>query len=304
MKKLKILFVKKEYNYPLDGGDIYNKKLIEAMEELGHAIKIYNILATKRKISIPFWKFRISKKTIKEVLSLRKNFDKVIVSHESLGLLAKYVEIDLFIFQNLFSSMQGSSWKYRALYKLGAFNFENKICKKAKSILVLSKREYLYLSQRFDNVHFFPPGVEPIIKVELDFDYLPLERGAGWKLKKRCETPVSLLEKKFIGFIKTTNRKSLGRIALIEDDFKLGFKLKLIQALFSSDIIFSRLDFREELIALGLNADNIYPLQNDNKVHRKNIDKFINYNSLEENRKIIRENYLWSHVANFISLII
>ena len=53
MKKLKILFVKKEYNYPLDGGDIYNKKLIEAMEELGHAIKIYNILATKRKISIP-----------------------------------------------------------------------------------------------------------------------------------------------------------------------------------------------------------------------------------------------------------
>lgn len=45
---MKILFVKKQYNKPPDGGDIYNIKLINGLRKLGNKVTEYSVVENKK----------------------------------------------------------------------------------------------------------------------------------------------------------------------------------------------------------------------------------------------------------------
>ena len=77
---MKIIFIKKPYNSQPDGGDIYNKKIIEGLSRIKdltvheYDVKIYN------KGLLPFWRWRISKNELINLLKIEKKYDKVIIS--------------------------------------------------------------------------------------------------------------------------------------------------------------------------------------------------------------------------------
>ena len=144
---MKIIFIKKPYNSQPDGGDIYNKKIIEGLSRIKdltvdeYDIKIYN------KGLLPFWRWRISKNELINLLKIEKKYDKVIISHESLASLTRYIKCDIFIFQNLYSKIRGNLYLYQALYKFGAKYYENIALKNSNNSIVLSIREYNSISK-------------------------------------------------------------------------------------------------------------------------------------------------------------
>ena len=81
---MKILFIKKQYNKSADGGDIYNIKLINGLKELGNEVTEYSVIPDKKGL-IPFWKWKISNQDVVLINKIQNNFDKTIISHESLA---------------------------------------------------------------------------------------------------------------------------------------------------------------------------------------------------------------------------
>lgn len=178
---MKILFIKKKYNKPLDGGDIYNIKLINGLIKLGNEVTEYSLIQDKKGL-IPFWKWKISKQDICSINKIQNNFDKIIISHENLADLTKHVRCDLFIFQNLMSKMRSSFFILNFLYKIGAKYHENKAINNSNQFLVLSYREFLLKSSNKGN--YCPPGINETILTDNDNSIIYVSSSSGWILKK------------------------------------------------------------------------------------------------------------------------
>ena len=297
---MKILFIKKKYNKPLDGGDIYNIKLINGLIKLGNEVTEYSLIQDKKGL-IPFWKWKISKQDICSINKIQNNFDKTIISHENLADLTKHVRCDLFIFQNLMSKMRSSFFILNFLYKIGAKYHENKAINNSNQFLVLSYREFLLKSSNKGN--YCPPGINETILTDNDNSIIYVSSSSGWILKNK-----SKLVKKEIrninNYFKLVIGNNFSNVGIIEDKFDCGFKLRLIQMLFNCDIIITKLDYEIEIKALGCSSKNVFQFKDFSKVNFDSLISKVDSKVNEENRKHLLKMYNWNSISNNISNIL
>jgi hypothetical protein len=292
---MKILFVKKLSTGILDGGDIYDIKLINGLKKLGNEVTEYTIKQGKKGV-FPFWKWQISNHDIVSINSIQGDYDKTIISHENIADLSKHIECDLYIFHNLMSKIRGTIL-LAMFYRIGSKYHERKAIRNSKEVLVLSFREFSLL--RSGKPNYCPPGINESLIQDDDKSVIFLPSSSGWMLKKLSKLGVretSHINKYFE--IKEDNKFS--RVGIIEDKFDCGFKLRLIQMLYSCDIIITKLDYKCEINALGCSSKNVFRYKNFTNVNfdvlLDEIDYEVNYN----NRKQLSSNYNWNSIATNI----
>lgn len=297
---MKILFVKKQYNKPPDGGDIYNIKLINGLRKLGNKVTEYSVVENKKGL-IPFWKWNISKQHVVSINKIQNNFDKTIISHENLADLTKHVKCDLFIFQNLMSEMRSSFLILKFLYKIGAKYHENKAIHNSNQFLVLSYREFSLIGHNKGN--YCPPGINQNISTDNDNSIVYVSSSSGWILKN-----MSKLVKKEISnisnYFKIVNGNNFSRVGIIEDKFDCGFKLRLIQMLFNCDVIITKLDYEIEIKALGCSSKNIFQFKDFSKINFDDLLSKVDSKVNEKNREHLLKMHNWNSISNNISNIL
>ena len=298
---MKILFIRKNYNEKFDGGDIYNLKIIKNLKMIGYLVDEIAINKYTKGI-LPFWKWKFYKSEIEHIIKKQVNYDKTIISHENLSELTKYIRCDLFIFQNLISKIRGKFVFTQMLYKMGAKNLENIAIKNSKKCLVLSMREYR-LSTDKKKFCYYPPGINPLIKCSSDENIVTISSSSGWLLKRMSK----LNRKEIENLNKYFNIKFdnvISKVGILEDKFDCGFKLRLIQMLFNCEVIITKMDFKEEIIALGCSTNNVFQFDDFSKINFNNLLLKIDKKSNEVNKKILNKNYSWDVVASKIAYFI
>jgi hypothetical protein len=297
---MKILFIKKQYNKPADGGDIYNIKLINGLRELGNEVTEYSVIQNKKGL-IPFWKWKISNQDVVSINKIQNNFDKTIISHENLADLTEHVRCDLFIFQNLMSKMRSSFLILKFLYKIGAKYHENKAINNSNQFLVLSYREFSLTRNNKGN--YCPPGINDTIFIDNDNSIVYISSSSGWILKKRSK----LVQKEISNisnYFKVVNGNNFSRVGIIEDKFDCGFKLRLIQMLFNCDVIITKLDYEIEIKALGCSPKNIFQFKDFSKINFDDLLSKVDSKVNEKNREHLLKMHNWNSISNNISNIL
>jgi hypothetical protein len=297
---MKILFIKKQYNEPPDGGDIYNKKLIKGLRDLGNEVTEYSVKQEKKGL-IPFWKWKISKQDIVLINEIENDHDKTIISHENLGDLTEYVRCDLFIFQNLMSKMRSSFFILQFLFKVGASRHENKVINNSSQFVVLSYREFSLLPNKKAN--YCPPGISENILTDNNSSIVYIPSSSGWVLKKRSR----LLKKEISNlsrYFKVVNGNNFSRVGIIEDKFDCGFKLRLIQMLFNCDVIISKLDYEIEIKALGCGSKNIFQYKDFSEINFDDLLSTVDAKENKKNREHLLRTHNWDSISNSIYKII
>jgi len=297
---MKILFIKKQYNKPADGGDVYNIKLTNGLRELGNEVTEYPVIQDKKGL-IPFWKWKISKQDIVSINKIQNNFDKTIISHENLADLTEHVRCDLFIFQNLMSKMRSSFFILKFLYKIGAKYHENKAINNSNQFLVLSYREFSLTRNNKGN--YCPPGINDTIFTDNDNSIVYVSSSSGWILKKMSK----LVQKEISNisnYFKVVNGNNFSRVGIIEDKFDCGFKLRLIQMLFNCDVIITKLDYAIEIKALGCSSKNIFQFKDFSKINFDDLLSKVDSKVNEKNREHLLKMHNWNSISNNISNIL
>jgi len=297
---MKILFIKKQYNKPADGGDIYNIKLIKGLRELGNEVTEYSVTQNKKGL-IPFWKWKISDQDVVSINKIQNNFDKTIISHENLADLTEHVRCDLFIFQNLMSKMRSPFLILKFLYKIGAKYHENKAINNSNQFLVLSYREFSLTRNNKGN--YCPPGINDTIFTDNDNSIVYVSSSSGWILKKMSK----LVQKEISNisnYFKVVNGNNFSRVGIIEDKFDCGFKLRLIQMLFNCDVIITKLDYEIEIKALGCSSKNIFQFKDFSKINFDDLLSKVDSKVNKKNREHLLKMHNWNSISNNISNIL
>jgi hypothetical protein len=297
---MKILFIKKQYNKPVDGGDIYNIKLINGLRELGNEVIEYSIIQDKKGI-IPFWKWKISKQDVVSINKIQNNFDKTIISHENLADLTEHVRCDLFIFQNLMSKMRSSFLILKFLYKIGAKYHENKAINNSNQFLVLSFREFSLTRNNKGN--YCPPGINESIITDNDNSIVYVSSSSGWILKKMSKLVQNEISN-ISNYFKVVSGNNFSRVGIIEDKFDCGFKLRLIQMLFNCDVIITKLDYEIEIKALGCSPKNIFQFKDFSKINFDDLLSKVDIKVNKKNREHLLKMHNWNSISNNISNIL
>lgn len=305
---MKVLFICNDFRDKSDGGKIYDFKLTKAIKDLGYELDEY-FVKFESGITIPFWKKKIENKELERIRLCALNYDKVIVSHETLMNVTTVIKPDLFIFHNVFSCFDSPHFLINSYYRFFSLHSEKRIIKQSKKILVLSYREKKYLEDKFPKIKFFsePPGLRSKKPPENEnFFQIKVIGSYDWFPKKK--SMMSLVEKKKIETrlqIVDNDKIVITSCSLIDEDFKAGFKLKLLEFLFYGDIIFSKVDLIDEIINLGLNpglfnkisgVEDIFKILDDENFI--NEEKFNEIKTLNQEKLI--EKYTWTEIAKRI----
>lgn len=257
----RILYICKEETLPYDGASIFDRRVINILE-LNYSVDIYRISPRSSKVP-PMWITKVNKPKVEELLKLRAN-TFCIISHESLGSLAKLLKPDVFIFHNIFSEFFFTKhfWLQK-YYRLMSKNYEKQIILNSKKVCVLSFREKKALEIRTLNtkiVHF-TPGENPNIKLENNINSKAIRRTGtnGWLPKRLSELSTKELNQlKALGYDIVSDKYTSRCITLIEDKFLSGFKLKVIEAIQRGDYIMSFADIEDELKVIDEKLLNNY----------------------------------------------
>ena len=294
---MKILFVKREYNQALDGGDIYNMKLISGLKDLGHDVSEYSIRKSKKGI-IPFWKWRITKQELESINRVQNDFDKTIISHENLADLTKHIKCDLFIFHNLMSKVRGKFFVLQLLYKIGANFHENKAIRNTAHFLVLSFREFSFVKNN-NKANYCPPGINKKISTVKDKSIIYIPSSSVWILKKMSKLNESEVSN-IANYFEIIDGNNFSSVGIIEDKFDCGFKLRLIQMLFNCDIIITKLDYESEIKALGCSSKNVFQFKDFSNINFDDLLLKVDKKTNDLNRDHLLNNYNWKSIANNI----
>lgn len=295
MKNKSILFICNDFSDVSDGGKIYDFKFSNSLKTISNLVDIHFIDCSMIK-TIPFWVKSFDNTTIKLLKEKSKKYEIVIISHESLGKLAIELNPNLFIIHNLFSHFKSPNFFLNSFYRFCSLSFEKKILKNSKNVLFLSKREFKIIKDLgYNNILCEPPGLKSIEFPKINnYNTLKIINSYDWiakRLSKSTESEIECLSKKFTIEYKENNQSNC---VFIEDNFVVGFKLKLIEAIYNGDFIFSKVDLKDEIIGLGLNADNYILVNNCIE-----IDNCININikAINLNRDKLIKYYQWDNIV-------
>ena len=297
---MRILYIKKQYNNSKDGGDIYDFKLINGLSKLGNDVTEYSILKADKGL-IPFWKWKIKKHDIVRINQIENNFDKIIISHENLADLTDHVRCDLFIFHNLMSRLKTSFFFLKFFYKLGASFHENKAIRNSKKFLVLSYREYLSINNARAN--YCAPGINENIPMESDKSIIYIPSSSGWILKKKSKLSKSEIYN-LRNYFNIQFGNIFSKVGIIEDKFDCGFKLRLIQMLFSCDLIITKINFDIEVKALGCSPGNIFQFNDFSKLDFNFLFSKVDHKINEKNKIHLLKKHNWNSISkNIINIL-
>lgn len=291
---MKILFIHKAYNDQLDGGDLYNLKLIKGLTLLGHEVKAFSLTKCGKGF-IPFWKWRISYQDIRAIRSIEIYYDMTIISHENLASLTKFIKCDLFIFHNLFSCIRSDFFILNCFYKFGARFHENVAIVNSRKVLLLSFREYSFLNE--PKAIYCPPGIDETIQIIDDSSVLCIPSSSAWILKRKSKLSDRELNNLSRHFDVIENN-GFSRVGIIEDKFECGFKMRLIQMLFNCDLVISKIDLSQEINAIGCSAKNFFVFKDFAMIDVNDILNRVNVDVNMKNRIHLMHYYSWVSVAS------
>lgn len=254
---MKVLYVCKSQG-GIDGGAIYDKRLISELKSRYKDVIVFSV-ETRARLLPPFWRrnFLLTDEELDSLIEMRAG-RFCIISHEVLGDLAPILKPDRFIFHNVFSLFSfPNRYLLQFYYRFQSKSFENKIIESSSSVVLLSKREYRFLSKNYgrSKIKCIFPGCRSVTEDRFDNEFrADLIRRVGsveWYPKKVSMLSIDeldILARK--GFNIITDQDSRRAITLIEDKFLSGFKLKLMDALQRGDFVVSFVDLTEEVSEL------------------------------------------------------
>ena len=167
-----------------------------------------------------------------------------------------------------------------------------------KKVVLLSYREAQLAGS--SAVRFIPPGVN------LNEEAVTSHHGLTWSMnssyswlpKKKSQlsnSEIETLNSQYLG----VDDLGIGQIGIIEDRFQVGFKLKLLQMLYVCDFVYSRVDLRREIAALGLDDSYFFQFSNVDEIqvplNARDREKLLN--ARISNREIIARKYNWKTIG-------
>lgn len=302
MAKNRILYLCKDYSDKDDGGKIYDYKLSSAIVNNKVDLTVF-FVKNKKSFNFPTWKYKIDKQEIKRIIEISKEYDFIIISHEHLSSLTKYIKPDLFIFHNVLSIFKSPNILLNLYFRLFSKKLEKKIINSSKNILVLSKREQLYLKNKYPKSFLCePPGLKDLsLPAIVDLGKIKLPGSNAWmpkKLSKLSSVDIKLLS---LSYKIEFNENFESNLALIEDNFLAGFKLKLIEMLYNGDVIFSRVDLKQEIKGLGLMDDLFFKINSISEIENIKLpDIDLIMKVCRHNQNILKNNFTWDKIAERI----
>lgn len=298
----KILYICKDFSKKDDGAQIYNARLFEALNLLDIEIETCFVETQPSRV-FPRWKLHITSKEKNKVFQVSQKFDFLVISHEGLSSLLSVIRPNLFIIHNVFSNYESPNIYINIYYKFRSLNEERRILNGSNKVLVLSNREKQYIEKKFrKSVLCEPPGILNDLTQQFNFNsrQILLSGSYKWLPKKLSQFKKSQKLKLKNSFKLIDHSQGVGCIGVIEDNFVVGFKLKLIQMLVNGDYIFSRVKLDQELYALGLNTKYVEYFKNFEEFHKmiqKDFDKKDFLNVSKFNRSLLITNYTWDKIG-------
>lgn len=308
---LKVGFVGFAPGVNIDGGSIYDKKFCDSLRSLGCELECVYINRVRNRLP-PFWLSQVTVADIKKTTKLKENCELLIISHEGLAGLASRIKPSLFILHNVFSSFEFSSKKHiEWYYRINSLSVYKNILKFSNNVLTISKRETDIITDlRNDlnseaNIISEPPGLKFELN-DLDFEYskIKIPGTHNWYPKKICrltENEKRLLEKDSKSVV--TNEEFINpSFAIIEEKFKVGFKLKLIQMLYRGDCVASLIPLDEEVNWIFPNCTSYFNVKTVDEA----LDVFENQEpkirlqskgKLNISKRMVELNYSWDAIV-------
>lgn len=288
-----------------EGQAIYDRKFISALKELNFDVEVY-LIDTERRIISPFpiWRRKINN------IDNYKKKNLTIISHESLIDLCDRLEPDLFIVHNLFSSFSFERKKsIQLIYRFLSFKYYKRAFPFCKNILLLSKREQVIAEEKFNRIFLCePPGIKnnELNVFPLDKNKIKRSGSHNWLPKKLSLWPESFFTSAALNHSVhlVDENKHVRSIALIEDQFLSGFKLKLLEMVYDGNTIISSVDLRDELLYLGVQNNSFIYIE-----HLKHLDLnkllsndlvFLNDDEVLEQQKMLLSKFSWKGIVNRI----
>jgi len=240
-----------------DGGDIYDRKTLAALRRRGFEVDTIEI-ERRRQFAFPTWATFIPQSVHARVAAARQQGYRIICSHEALFGAVCGIPIDLLIVHNYFPAFSFARHKLIEIYyRTGARQYLSPFFRSARHILFLSERDRRHAVLQHSGIAdksfvLFPPPSE-IALHKRRMDILHVSGTENWLPKRLCRLSITeLSEIRMNGFqlcdFGTATNPAFG---LITDRFVVGFKLKLMQMIYSRDIIASRCDVSEDMHSIA-----------------------------------------------------
>ncbi|MFC0537990.1 hypothetical protein [Pelagicoccus mobilis] len=235
-----------------DGRSIYDKRLTEALNELGIRVNTLELAHPCRRF-IPIWGKKWQKMQVEYVKKTSQKSKFTIVSHELLADFSRTLKPDLFIIHNLFSHFSFKSRPdIQLFYRCGSSHLFNSVAASSQRLLFLSERERAIASETWPDLPIYasPPGIPQKENLPLNYNATSIKTlGSNDWLPKRA-SKLSRSDHKYLKNAKLeviSDNFGNPSPAIIEDKFLSGFKLKLMEHLYNGDTIASFSDLSSEI---------------------------------------------------------
>jgi hypothetical protein len=255
--KDKYRYICDQFGYK-DGGQIFDRKLFEAIAGVGVDIERFTPNHFRRKsIMKPLWSRSIAEHDIRSLKEYQTAGDKVILSHEKLYDIAEAIKVDAVIVHNYWPAF---SYPGQTLlehyYRFRSRSYFRKIFNTVEQLFFVSRRDMRKAINDFPDVAYKchliqPPPMEMQLQ-DRSFNSIHLSGSDDWYAKRICkltQSDIQTIKGKGFGLCDFSETRA-PCFALINDRFRVGFKLKLMQMLYMGDIIASFCDLREEISEL------------------------------------------------------
>jgi hypothetical protein len=244
---------------PDDGGSIFVRNLIKALETLGN-VKIEKIPVQRdRSNSLPVWAAKVDL-TLKSYLDGRRSQGAfVFLTHEALfdysASETSGSESDILLVQNF---MPRFNFPGRHLlntyYKIGSIGYFGRHFDSARLVVFVSRGDLDSAARRYgagvlDKSITMAPPARPLDVIGRDTNILHMGGTDGWRAKRLSK--LTQAEAAYIaaeGFdVQDINSPATSGNALVCDRFSVGFKLKLAEMIWCHDVIASLSDVEAEV---------------------------------------------------------
>jgi hypothetical protein len=235
-----------------DGGQIFDKRLINALQERGLAVDV-RVSQNTKSFNLPFWS-----KTPTDLNGVIDSLDRIktslVVSHEKFFGLVQNKKVDAIIVHNYFPAFEfPGRHVVQRYYTAFSQPFYRRAFKNAGHVFFVSYRDYRRAIEDFPEISNKctvippPPHRRPLSDRRLDV--IHVSGSDNWLPKKLSALTVTeIFRMQRAGFkVRDFGDTITPAFGLIHDRFSVGFKLKLMQMLYAGDVIASFADVQEEI---------------------------------------------------------